>query len=214
MTDSFKNSEEWEVLLKMLEQGQEDHAFQPILWIGAGLSVPAGYPTTPQLIDKLKDKSLKKLTDFVPDDPTYSLDSANRSFTLWVQHFAEVNGYGRLNKVLSNIFTSLSNEPTTTHLELIQSPWKSIFTTNYDQLLESALQRKDKKFNVVTHESNFGIEQSNVISLYKIHGGVSNIEAWTLDEDSYLNFADKYPFLDAKLKITLLDRPIVYVGCL
>lgn len=213
MTDSFKNSEEWEVLLKMLEQGQKDHAFKPILWIGAGLSVPAGYPTTPQLIDKLKEKSLKKLTDFVPDDPTYSLDSANRSFTLWVQHFAEVNGYGRLNKVLSNIFTSLSNEPTTTHLELIQSPWKSIFTTNYDQLLESALQRKDKKFNVVTHESNFGIEQSNVISLYKIHGGVSNIEAWTLDEDSYLNFADKYPFLDAKLKITLLDRPIVYVGC-
>ena len=213
MTDSFKNSEEWEVLLKMLEQGQKDHAFKPILWIGAGLSVPAGYPTTPQLIDKLKEKSLKKLTDFVPDDPTYSLDSANRSFTLWVQHFAEVNGYGRLNKVLSNIFTNLSNEPTTTHLELIQSPWKSIFTTNYDQLLESALHRKDKKFNVVTHESNFGIEQSNVISLYKIHGGVSNIEAWTLDEDSYLNFADKYPFLDAKLKITLLDRPIVYVGC-
>ncbi|MEP1445731.1 MAG: leucine-rich repeat domain-containing protein [Paraglaciecola sp.] len=213
MTGSFKDSDEWEALLKILNQGLKDQAFQPILWVGAGLSVPVNYPTTPQLIEQLTDKSVKKLPDFVPDDVTYPLNSVNRSFTLWVQNFAKVNGYGRLNRALSNIFSSLSNEPTDTHLELSKNPWKNIFTTNYDQLLESALDRNGINFNLITHENNLGLEQSDVISLYKIHGGVSNIEAWTLDEKSYVNFSDKYPFLDAKLKTVLSQHPIVYVGC-
>jgi len=213
MSDSFKKSGEWGALLELLRQGQKNTNFQPILWVGAGLSVPAGYPTTDQLIGLLKENSVKPLPNFVPNDITFPLESVNRSFTLWVQNFAKINGYGRLNKALSSIFLPLPNEPTSTHLALTTNLWKNIFTTNYDQLLESALDRNNINFNLVTHEDNYGLEQSDFISLYKIHGGVTNIREWTLDEQSYLNFSDKYPFLDAKLKATLLPHSIVYVGC-
>ncbi|TMM42009.1 leucine-rich repeat domain-containing protein [Colwellia ponticola] len=213
MGDSFKKSEEWCALLELLRQGQKNTTFQPILWVGAGLSVPAGYPTTDQLIGLLKDNSVKPLPNFVPNDITFPLESVNRSFTLWIQNFAQINGYGRLNKALSSIFLPLPNEPTSTHLALTTNLWKNIFTTNYDQLLESALDRNKINFNLVTQEDNCGLEQNDFISLYKIHGGVTNIREWTLDEQSYLNFSDKYPFLDAKLKATLLAHSIVYVGC-
>ena len=213
MSNSFKESDEWLALLSLLRQGLEDKAFQPILWVGAGLSVPAGYPTTSKLIESIQSKSLKPLPDFSPDDTTFPIESINRSFTLWVQNFATINGYGRLSKALSGIFSRLRSEPTSTHLALVTNPWKSVFTTNYDNLLEVAFERKQLSFNLVTYESNYGLEQSDLISLYKIHGSVNNIREWTLDEQSYLGFADKYPFIEAKLKSTLFPHSIVYVGC-
>ncbi|MBA6397143.1 leucine-rich repeat domain-containing protein [Colwellia sp. BRX10-4] len=213
MSDSFKKSDEWGALLKLLRLGQKKTTSQPILWVGAGLSVPAGYPTTNQLIELLKEESVKPLPTFSPNDITLAIDSVNRSFTLWIQSFAEINGYGRLNNALASIFSKLPNVPTSTHLALTTNPWKSIFTTNYDQLLEIALNKNEVNFNIVTQENNYGLEQSDVISLYKIHGSVTNIREWTLDEKSYLNFSDKYPFLNAKLKTTLFPHPIVYVGC-
>jgi len=213
MSHSFKESGEWEALVSICKQGLHEPDFQPILWVGAGLSVPAGYPTTQKLIQELTNKSVKSLPNFEPEDTTYSLDSVNRSFTKWVQNFAEVNGYGRLKKALSNIFIGLDNQPTNSHLELVKAPWSSIYTTNYDQLLESALDENGHRFNVITHEQNLGLEKSDLLSLYKVHGGVSNIGAWTLDEKSYLSFSDQYPFLNAKLNTILLKHPVVYVGC-
>ena len=82
MSNSFKESDEWLALLSLLRQGLEDKAFQPILWVGAGLSVPAGYPTTSKLIESIQSKSLKPLPDFSPDDITFPIESINRSFTL------------------------------------------------------------------------------------------------------------------------------------
>ncbi|MFT4929562.1 MAG: hypothetical protein ACI8WB_005696, partial [Phenylobacterium sp.] len=213
MPHSFEHSEEWPALISLLNLGKKNPTFKPILWVGAGLSVAAGYPTTDQLIEQLRDKSLKPLPTFTPWDTTLAPDSAQSSFTHWIQHFAKTNTYGHLNKALAGIFNNQTNKPTDTLLNLVKLPFKVLFTTNYDGLLEAALDKTEQKFNLLTHEQNFGLEQDNLISLYKIHGSLNNIKDWTLDESSYLNFSDHYPFLDSKLKNTLFPHSIIYIGC-
>ncbi|WP_028862782.1 NACHT domain-containing protein [Psychromonas aquimarina] len=213
MSHSFKESDTWKALISIFRIGKKEESFSPILWAGAGLSVSSGYPTTLDLIKLIREKSLLDLPDFTPWDSTLATNSPKFSFTHWVQEFAFKNGYGRLNATLASIFTNLPKDASSMHVDLVNLPWNKIYTTNYDQLLENALDKNNCRYNLVTLEQNIGLEQSNLLSLYKIHGGYHNISNWIFDEDSYLKFSDQYPFLIGKLHNDLLSRSIVYFGC-
>lgn len=136
MSNSFKKSEEWNALLNLLKQGKKDTTFQPILWVGAGLSVPAGYPTTDELVGSLKESSLKELPLFSPNDVTLPIDSISRSFTLWINNFAKVNSYSYLYKSLASVFSAIANNPTATHLELVNNREKKVIETDKFTLLD------------------------------------------------------------------------------
>jgi hypothetical protein len=213
MRKSFKESAQWDALINILIQGEADSNFKPLLWVGAGLSVDAGYPTTNKLIEQLRSKSIRPLHSFTPWDTTLPPDSPQSSFTHWVNDFVQKNSKIRLSKSLANIFVNLSNKPTETHIKLVNMPFKSIFTTNYDELLESAFRINDIKYSLITHENNISLEQEQLISLYKLHGGIVNIKDWTFDEDSYLNFNKLYPLLAAHLKTMTYPHSIIYIGC-
>ncbi|MFT4927365.1 MAG: hypothetical protein ACI8WB_003472, partial [Phenylobacterium sp.] len=213
MSQDFSQLKEWSALVKLLKSGLIDNKNKPILWVGAGLSVPAGYPTTPQLIKKLADESFTPLPAFTPEDETLPVDSVNRSFTHWVQHFAEENDNKHLQESLARIFLNAPKEPTVTHQHLVQLPWHAIFTTNYDELLEEACRATETEYMPISQQQNLGLKQNERMPLYKIHGSVNNIASWTLGEQSYLDYADQYPFLDTKLKDTLFNRRIIYIGC-
>ncbi|WDD97201.1 leucine-rich repeat domain-containing protein [Thalassomonas actiniarum] len=213
MALTFNQSPEWQALVNLLLQGLEDSSVRPMLWVGAGLSAAAGYPPTNELIKQLSDKSLKPLLPFTPTDENYALDSPQRSFTHWIQHFIRENNYNQLNKTLSKIFLEQQKAPATMHQQLVQLPWQVIITTNYDELLESAFKQTARPFTPITLEQNLALEHAGRISLFKIHGSIYDIEKWIFDENTYLDYAQKYPLLDSKLKTLLLSQPIVFIGC-
>ncbi|WP_281561374.1 leucine-rich repeat domain-containing protein [Thalassomonas sp. RHCl1] len=213
MALTFNQSPEWQALVNLLLQGIEDSSTRPMLWVGAGLSAAAGYPPTNELIKQLSDKSLKPLQPFTPADENFALNSPQRSFTHWIQHFIRENNYNQLNKALSKIFLEQQKAPTTMHQQLVQLPWQVIITTNYDELLESAFKQTAQPFTPITLEQNLALEHGGRISLFKIHGSIYDIEKWIFDENTYLDYAQKYPLLDSKLKTLLLSQPIVFIGC-
>ncbi|WDE09973.1 leucine-rich repeat domain-containing protein [Thalassomonas haliotis] len=213
MALTFNQSPEWIALVNLLLQGLEDNSNRPVLWVGAGLSAAAGYPPTDTLIKQLSDKSLKPLLPFAPTDENYALDSPQRSFTHWIAHFIQANNYNQLNKILSKVFLEQQKAPTAMHQQLVQLPWQVIITTNYDELLESAFKQTAHPFTPITLEQNLALAHAGRISLFKIHGSIYDIEKWIFDEDSYLDYAQKYPLLDSKLKTLLLSQPIVFIGC-
>ena len=56
-----------EPLGKLFKQALEQPTGAPLLWVGAGMSIPAGYPSLQGLAQLLRDKSPNKLEDH--DDP-------------------------------------------------------------------------------------------------------------------------------------------------
>lgn len=130
-----------------------------ILFLGAGASVPSGAPAGVQLARKL----WQNLSRDEPD---------SNDFTE-ICSILEMK-FGR-QKLISEIKAILSKlQPSGGVLSIPEFNWHSIYTTNYDQLIELAYNRCKKQINIV--RSNFDyekFERNTGVPLYKIHGCIS-----------------------------------------
>ncbi len=186
-------------LLALLERGMAHADRRPILWVGAGMSIPAGYPSLSQLAERCRRGSLVDL----PETLT--------GFEL-IDAFVEANGEGELRKVLSVEF---SHKPhALVHEELVRLPWHAILTTNYDELLEDSLKAISKPYLPVRLEQNIDIEPADgTLPLYKVHGDVTDFGRSILTGRSYEQFEHTYGRLTAWLDLWLPRRSIVFFGC-
>ena len=213
MDTTTKKSEHWPALVKILRQAKTNEKTKPVLWVGAGLSVPAGYPSTNALIESINKNAPHPILPFTPDDTTLELDHYQRSFSHWMQQLIEQNTKGYLIDELAGIFLNTPVQPEPTHLSLVTLPWGAIYTTNYDKLLEAALDQTSQLFLVFKHQQNQGLEQAGKLPLYKIHGCVDDIRSWTLDEQSYQAFGSAHKSLQSQIDNLFLKQTIVYAGC-
>lgn len=114
---------------------------QSLLVVGAGSSVELGYPTWKELLKELANVARDCGKDFNKKD----LDNVDL-----LQYADEIKQYiekkeGGLNKFYNRIYELFSSSKkaesncTEFHKNLVKLPFKGIFTTNYDRVLESAL---------------------------------------------------------------------------
>ena len=185
-------------LINIIRRGVGDPWLGAFLWVGAGMSIPAGYPSLGQLAERLRKASPEKLDEDL--DPLQTIDA-----------FVKANGKGELQRALADVFTQ--KRPMPYHTELVKLPWKGIITTNYDELLEDALKQIDRKYIKVTLDQNIDLTERPEISLYKVHGDVAEFKTIVLDGDSYNAFNRRYPFLRADLESHLRKNSIVFFGC-
>ena len=106
---------------------------RPLLWVGAGASVAAGYPGTKAILKALAERA---------DDPI----DENAPFPKVVDDFVDSRGAGELGDILQKLFEPKSKEdlqPTRVHGDIArlagEGRFFAIATTNYDDLLERAL---------------------------------------------------------------------------
>lgn len=98
-------------------------------------------------------------------------------------------------------------------------PWAAIYTTNYDFLIERALQKAHRQFTVV--KSNYDWDNAHrpgVISLFKIHGCLSQDRtsghraSMILTYDDYDSFGEYRELLFDRLKMELTGGEGVFIG--
>ena len=53
----MKGSEDINRLINIIGRGLADPSRAPLLWVGAGLSIPSGYPSFAQLAERLRKAS-------------------------------------------------------------------------------------------------------------------------------------------------------------
>lgn len=123
-----------EQLIKLLDRGA-DRSRAPLLWVGAGLSIPAGYPSLKQLAEQLRAASLAALPEGLCAAET-------------IDAFVEHNGRSDLAETLADMIDR--KQPLQFHKALMKLPWKAVITTNYDELLEDALKAVARPFLKVT----------------------------------------------------------------
>ena len=208
----FRSSDEWLALRKLLDRGLERPAARPLLWVGAGSSIIAGYPSTRDLIKTLREGSLKPLPPYRPFDESLPLESPSRSFDRWIEAYIDSVGRGELDHALWDIFRH-KKRPGIFHQELVCLPWRAILTTNYDELLEDALDMNRQDWHPSSGDANLEFGDAAGIHLHKIHGSTSDLKDIVFSRKDYDDYPETYPFSYAKLEIEFLQKAIVFVGC-
>ena len=149
-----------------------------VLFVGAGLSIYAGFPSGNELkkifIENLtlKEKEnidLEQKLDGLTED-IYRIKGNNKNFLIEV-----------LNKTFNKDAKSLK-----THILLSKIPhFKTIITTNYDKLFEEAYR---SKCQLIINEKQISNIDKTKSQIFKVHGDLSNPDSIILKKSDYNNF--------------------------
>ena len=146
------------------------------VFCGAGISRNSGLP----LANELKHYILEKLP--IDNQDTEEIMNSNLPFEAFMETLSE-------NSDISIILNTFKDgETDTNHIlmaKLAKNGYlKTIFTTNFDLLIEKALRKeglkKGKDFEVYYDENQFSKVDFNIlnkISIFKIHGSIDNINS-------------------------------------
>jgi tetratricopeptide (TPR) repeat protein len=171
----------------------------PVLWIGAGASAAAGYPTLNQLKSILQEELNSPQTE---DDPIES----------YIQQFSRVD--------LINTLEDKFGEPRSyapLHLAIAQMAgaglFHSVITTNYDRLIENALESMNISYTLQIISQNQELSSRRSLLLIKLHGDRSNWKEAVLDAASYKRFEADEPLVVKQLDLIRRHRPVIFLGC-
>lgn len=129
-----------------------------ILLFGSGSSLPSGAPSVKTLIEKLSSR-------FKVEDHGYSLSEIGSIIE------QKTGSRKALIEEIRSQFIGLT--PTGGILNLPHFNWRSLYTTNYDHLIEDAYAKAGAKINSYTTDFDFSqSETAGVQKLFKLHGTI------------------------------------------
>lgn len=174
-----------------------------VLLFGAGSSLPSGAPTVGKLVEHFSTVFSLPPEGFKLSELT-TLAEAKSS-----RH--------RVISELRKFFNGLKPTGGLQHLPLYE--WKSIFTTNYDHLIEDAYTSHEKKCRAISSNFDFGInDDSWDCELFKLHGTIEKDECdgyrsrIVLTEGDYENSEDFREQLIDRMKGDLAGADLLIVG--
>jgi NAD-dependent SIR2 family protein deacetylase len=185
-------------LTKYLKELREYNA---AVFVGAGLSKAAGYVDWSGLLSPVA-KSL-------------GLDVTREADLVAVaQYHLNANASNRhsLNQLLIEEFSDL-RDPTENHRLLARLPIQTYWTTNYDRLIEKALEAGGKRVDAkYTNEQLATTRRGRDAVVYKMHGDIEHPDKAILSKDDYERYHDTHgPFVTA-LSGDLVEKTFLFLG--
>lgn len=122
--------------------------------------------------------------------------------------------YGRsvLNRVLIDQIPDAEYRPSELHKKLLRLPWKDIFTTNYDTLLERTCEYiTENRFNIVTCKEDL-VNSANTTRIIKLHGSFPSHRPFIITSEDYRSYPRKFsPFVNT-VQQSLLENTLCLIG--
>lgn len=175
-----------------------------VLLLGAGASVPSGAPSGTQLAGLL-------WTDLVGTNPL-SHDLVEVASIL-------ENRFGRRALIASLRRFLLAPEPVGMLNELPRLGWPTIYTTNFDLLVEKAYQLRNEPLTIISSNHDYGKTQHSSGAMYfKIHGCITtdvidgHYSRMILTERDFKDHERYRQVLFSNLRHDLLTKDAVIVG--
>ena len=170
------------------------------LFVGAGLSRPAGY------VD------WKVLLREIADDLGLEVDREHDLIALAQYHHNQRRSRSKLNDMLVKEFTK-DAKSTDNHPLIAQLPIHTIWTTNYDSLLEEAFRAQRKRVDVKISPENVGQSQPGIdVVIFKMHGDVSQPHQAVLTKDDYEAYHLRRELFTIRLKGDLVSLTFLFLG--
>ncbi|OPL10283.1 MAG: hypothetical protein AVO34_11370 [Firmicutes bacterium ML8_F2] len=170
------------------------------LFVGAGLSQPAGYVNWRELLNE------------IADDLNLEIDREHDLIALAQYHYNDRNSRTKLNEKLIEEFTK-NAKITHNHNLIVKLPIYTIWTTNYDKLIENSLEQEYKQVDVkITPESVSQFRPGTDVTVFKMHGDVSLPDKAVLTKDDYENYSQNRELFTIRLKSDLVSLTFLFLG--
>ena len=169
-------------------------------FIGAGLSIPAGFCSWKEL--------LREPAEEIGLDVEKENDLVNLA-----QYYSNSKKRTSIDDLIKRQFSQLV-KPTKNHKLLSQLPISTFWTTNYDKLIEKALEDNMKKPYVKTRDEQLrGTNLNFDAVVYKLHGDVESPEDAVITRSDYEEFGyNKRKLFREVLEGDLLTKTFLFLG--
>lgn len=169
------------------------------LFVGAGLSRAAGFVDWKGLLS----------------DITHSLgldiDKENDLLSI-AQYHVNKHGRARINKKILDEFTE-ETEETENHQIIARLPLRTIWTTNYDTLIENACKKYNKTVDVkYSIEQLFNNKPKRDLILYKMHGDIELPDKAILTKEDYEGYYYSHDSFITALGGELISKTFLFLG--
>lgn len=191
-------SKKLEALLKRYAAAM--HKGDAALFIGAGGSTEAGLP------------DWKALLRPCAEELKLDIDQENDLIAL-AQYYINHNGGSRddLNQLLSKEIGK-ARHTTASHKIIADLPISTIWTTNFDMLIEKALRAANKNPDVRKTDADFAKPRQSDVVLYKMHGDLDRPHEVILSASDYENYAQTHPIFQNALEGDLITKTFLFLG--
>ena len=190
----FRRETFYKDFVRSLEEGNA------AVFAGAGLSKPAG------MVD------WKELLREIAEDLGLRVDKENDLLALAQYH---KNQFQSRHKIEQSIMDAFAKDAkiTENHELLVKLKLASIWTTNYDTVLEEAHRKGHKKFDLKVVSSQLAVLTPNrEVAIYKMHGDINNVKDAVITKHDYINYrTERGEFADA-LKGDLIFKRFLFLG--
>lgn len=171
------------------------------VFAGAGMSAEAGFVNWAELLRPIADElglDVDKESDLVALAQFHCNDNGNNR--------------SQLNQRLIEEFSREALE-TDNHKILCRLPVRTYWTTNYDKMIESALDRSGKIADVKYTKDHLSTTKPRRDAIvYKMHGDVDHANQAVLTKDDYERYHVKMDQYLAKLKSDLISKTFIFIG--
>ena len=177
------------------------------LFIGAGFSFKAGGPTVSQIIKAICDDAGE---EFVCQNKGKNLRTVSENYVNYCG-----GSRNDLITLLNKVFSFQPKDTSDQH-SLYEIPhFHTIFTTNYDTLLEDAYPENERV--VITSNEGCAYTDEKKVNIYKVHGDITSLnnpDGIVITESDYKNYFKNKNFtlLWETLKQAFVKKHILFIG--
>jgi len=123
--------------------------------------------------------------------------------------------YGRVQLVeaIRSVLRADRIEPGDAHVAFAELPFDTIYTTNFDLLLEDSLLRARRPFRSIVGELQMPFHGGPLTTtIVKMHGDLRHEEHMVVTAEDYAGYLERYPVIATHLSALLITRTPLFVG--
>lgn len=171
------------------------------LFIGAGMSLNSNLPSWHQLLRPCADTLGIQQDDF----------SHMNLFSL-AQYYVNNRSESELRRIVNNQISSIAKS-TEMHKTLVGAGFKSIWSTNYDQLIENSLNESNIAYNSIASDADIAtVSHEGKINVYKINGDINHRDSMVLTQRDIERYTETHRLFMTFLKKELVSNTFLFIG--